>query len=203
MIEGEEEAEAVTPEYEDARAETEREYEEAATQAAESHALSDDEQKELKAVHRKLVHLYHPDRFTHEPENLAVYTRLVQEINQARDGGDIERLREIAHDPNGFLQRRGLGRLDFSDDAELAKLRQLYVTLQERILNLLAELERLRESGDYELFTLSQKRPDFLQEIADQQAAQIDAEIAELEVEAAQLAEEIASLTGADDPFGD
>jgi DNA polymerase-3 subunit epsilon len=203
VIEGEEEAEAVTPEYEDARAETEREYEEAATQAAESRALSDGEQKELKSLFRRLVGLYHPDRFAHEPEKQAIYNLLVQEINQARDGGEIERLREIANDPNGFLLRRGLGSLDFDDDAELAKLRQLYVTLQERILNLLDELERLRASGEYELFMLSLDRPDFLQEIADQQAGQIAAEIAELEVEAAQLAQEIESLTGAGDPFGD
>jgi DNA polymerase-3 subunit epsilon len=67
----------------------------------------------------------------------------------------------------------------------------------------LDELERLRESGDYELYLLSRKRPAFVQEIADQQAEMIAAEIAELEVEAAQLAEEIEVLTGADDPFSD
>uniref|UniRef100_UPI00356564BD hypothetical protein n=1 Tax=Halomonas sp. TaxID=1486246 RepID=UPI00356564BD len=114
----------------------------------------------------------------------------------------IERLREIASDPNGFLLRQGLGSLDFSDEAELAKLRQLYETLQERILNLLAELERLRDSAEYELYTLSQKQPSLVQAVADQQAAQIAEEIAQLEAEAEQLAEEIAQLTGADDPFG-
>jgi DNA polymerase-3 subunit epsilon len=203
MIEGVEEAEAVIPEYADARAETEREYEEATIQAAESRALSDDEQKELKTLFRKLVGLYHPDRFAHQSEKQEIYKRLAQEIIQARDRGDIERLREIANDPNGFLLCLGVSHLDLDDYAELATLRQLYVTLQERILNLLDELEQLRASGDYELFTLSRERPEFLQEIADQQAGQIAAEIAELEVEAAQLAEEIASLTGTEDPFGD
>ncbi|SDX45363.1 3'-5' exonuclease [Thiocapsa roseopersicina] len=203
VIEGEEEAEAVTPEYEDARAETEREYADAATLAAESRALSDDEHKELKTLFRKLVRLYHPDRFAHEPEKQEIHERLTLEINQARDRGDVERLREIANDPNGFLLRRGLSSLAFDDHADLATLRQLYVTLQERILNLLDELERLRVSGDYELFTLSGERPDFLLEIAGQQAGQIATEITELEVEAAQLAEEIAGLTGAEDPFGD
>jgi DNA polymerase-3 subunit epsilon len=199
LIEGEEEAEAVTPDYEEARAKTERDYEEA---AAESRALSDDEQKELKGLFRKLVGLYHPDRFAHEPDKQETYNHLIQEINGARDRGDIDRLREIANDPNGFLVRQGLGSLDFSDEAELAKLRQLYETLQERILNLLAELEQLRDSAEYELYTLSQKQPSLVQEVADQQAAQLAEETGELEAEAEQLAKEIAELTGADDPFG-
>ncbi|NCA90161.1 MAG: exonuclease [Gammaproteobacteria bacterium] len=203
ILEGEEEAEALAPDYAEAKAETDREYEETATQAADTHALSEEEAQELKGVYKKLVLLYHPDRYAHEPEKQAIYERLTQEVNTARDRGDIERLREIAEDPNGFLLRQGLGSLDFSDEAELAKLRALYETLQERILGLLDELERLRESGDYELYLLSRKRPAFVQEIADQQAEMIAAEIAELEVEAAQLAEEIEVLTGADDPFSD
>ena len=145
--------------------------------------------------------MYHPDRFAQEPEKQAIYERLTQEINQARDRGDIQRLREIANDPNGFLLREGWGALDFGEDAELVKLRRLYETLQERILGTLEELERLRESSDYELYQLSRKRPEFLQEIADQQAQEITAEIVELETEADQLAQEIESLTGSGDPF--
>lgn len=201
LIEGEEEAEAVAPDYEEAREQTERDYEEAATEAAESLALSDDEQKELKGLFRKLVGLYHPDRFTHEPDKQEIYNHLIQEINAARDRGDIERLREIANDPNGFLLRQGLDSLDFSDEAELAKLRQLYETLQERILNLLTELEQLRNSTEYELYTLSQKRPGLVQEIANQQGEEIAKEIGELEAEATQLSEEIEQLTGVHDPF--
>ncbi len=203
LIEGEEDAEAVTRDHAQAQAETEREYAEAAGVAAASRALSQEEEKALKGVYRKLVGLYHPDRYTQEPEKQAIYARLMQEINQARDRGDIARLQEIADDPNGFLLRQGLGSLDLSDDAELAKLRQLYASLQAHILSTLAELERLRESGDYELYQLSRERPDFLQSVADQQAEELAAEIATLETEAAQLAEEIESLTGAVDPFGE
>ncbi|MEA1049159.1 exonuclease domain-containing protein [Lamprobacter modestohalophilus] len=201
LIEGEEEAETVAQEHEQAKAETEREYEDAAEQAADTHALSNAEQQELKDVYKKLVRLYHPDRFAHEPEKQSIYERLTQEVNQARDKGDIERLREIANDPNGFLLRLGLGSLDFSDEAELAKLRQLYETLQTRILDLLDELEQLRESGEYELYKLSRERPEFVREIAEQQADAIDADITALQVEADQLAEEIEGLTGTDDPF--
>ncbi len=201
LIDGEEEAEAVTPDYEEARAQTESDYEEAAAEATDNRALSDDGQKELKGLFRKLVGLYHPDRFVHEPDNQETYNHLIQEINGARDRGDINRLREIAYDPNGFLLRHGLGSLDFSDEVQLVKLRQLYETLQEHILNLLAEWEQLRDSSGYELYTLSQKQPSLLQEVADQQAAQIAEEIVGLEAEAEQLAEEIAQLTGAEVHF--
>lgn len=201
LTEGEEEAETVRPAYEQARDETEREYEEAAAEAAESKDLSDEERQELKTLWRKLVRLYHPDRFAHDPEQQDTYERLMQSVNQARDQGDLERMREIANDPNDYLRRQGLDSLDFSDEAELAKLRQLYESLQARILATLEELASLRESHDYELYRLSQERPGFIEDVAEQQAQAIAKEIAELETEAHQLAEEIETLTGASDPF--
>ncbi len=144
--------------------------------------------------------LYHPDRYAQKPDKQAIYARLMQEINQARDCGDIARLREIANDPNGFLLRQGLSGLDLSDDAKLAKLQPLYAALQAHILTTLEDLDRLCASGDYELYQLSQERPDVLATLADQQAEELAAEITGLEAGAAQLAVEIESLTGAD-PF--
>jgi DNA polymerase-3 subunit epsilon len=183
------------------KAEREREYEEAAAGTAGTKELSKDEGRELQTLFKKRARLYHPDRYAQEPEKQEVYVRLMQEVNQARDRGDITTPREIANDPNGLLLQQGMSAPDFDDDEELAKLRQLYESLQERILTLLDELERLRESGDSELYKLSRERPDFVQEVADQQAEAIAAEIAELEVEAEQLAEEIKWLTGTADPF--
>jgi hypothetical protein len=78
----------------------------------------------------------------------------------------MTRLREIANDPNGFLLSQGLSGLDFSDETELAKLRQLYETLQTRILDMLDALQTLRESAGYELYQLSQQRPELVQEQA-------------------------------------
>ncbi|MGY6216660.1 exonuclease domain-containing protein [Methylolobus aquaticus] len=201
LVEGEEDAEAVAQEHEQARANTEREYTEAAAQAAGQQALSPEEEQELKEIYRKLARLYHPDRYAHDPEKQAIYERLMQEINKARDEGDIGRLREIAQDPNGFLLGQGLGYLDFADDAELTKLRQLYDTLQARLLDAIEALERLRESGDYELYRLSRERPEAVQELADRLAEEISTEVAALEDETVQLAAEIEALTGSADPF--
>jgi len=127
----------------------------------------------------------------------------MQEINQARDQSDIDRLREIARDPNAFLARQGLAGLDFTDDADLTKLRQLYDSLQGRILATLEDLARLRESSDYELHRLSQQRPERLDSVADAQAEALRAEIATLETEADRLAAEITALTGSPDILAD
>jgi hypothetical protein len=56
---------------------------------------------------KKLVKLYHPDRFAHEPDKLETYHKLTAAINQAKNNGDIETLREIAEDPQGFMLRQG------------------------------------------------------------------------------------------------
>ena len=56
---------------------------------------------------KKLVKLYHPDRFAHEPDKLETYAKLTAAINRAKDEGDIGTLREIADDPHGFILRQG------------------------------------------------------------------------------------------------
>ena len=196
-------AAAATADYAQARADTEREYQDAAAEAGRQRELSEDEARELKTLFRQLVKLYHPDRYAHDPERQAIHEQLTQAINQARDQGDIDRLREIARDPNAFLARQGLAGLDFSDDADLTKLRQLYDSLQVRLLATLEELDRLRESHDYELHRLSQQRPELLDQVADAQAETLRAEIATLETEADRLAEEITALTGSPDILTD
>lgn len=201
LIEGEEEAERVKPEFEHARAETEREYEEAASEASTREKLSEEERNELKKHWRKLVGLFHPDRYAHDPEQQIGYERLVQAVNQAKDAGDIELLREIAEDPNDFMQRRGWGSLDFSDEAEVIKLRKLYDSLQARILTILEELSNLRESSDYELYRLCEERSAFFDEIVEQTSEELTAEIADLKAEAEGFLAEIEGLTGVADPF--
>jgi hypothetical protein len=75
---------------------------------------------------KKLVKLYHPDRFAHE-ETICVHltpalspsdaerenTKLTAAINRVKDSGDIQTLREIAEDPHGFILPRA-GRASIS-----------------------------------------------------------------------------------------
>ena len=112
-------------------------------------------------------------------------------------------LREIAADTSGFILRQGWTKLDFADDTEAKSMRKLYETLQLEIVNILDEINQLRESGDFELYSLSQKQAGLLRDVANDQIEAITAEIAHLNSEAEQLKREIAELTGTDDaPIG-
>ena len=64
-------------------------------------------------------------------------TKLTAAINRAKDSGDIAALREIAEDPHSYVLRQGWASLDFSDEAELNRLRRLYETLQLEIITVI------------------------------------------------------------------
>jgi DNA polymerase-3 subunit epsilon len=192
---GEEEAEQAEANYERARTQSDQDYEAAAVEAGKKQ-LTADEEGELNRLWRKLVKLYHPDRFAHEPDKLETYGKLISAINQAKDNGDMAVLREIAEDPHGFILRQGWTSLDFSEDVELIQLRRLYETLQLDIINVLESLGKLRESPDYELCKISEQKPGVLDDLAKQRAESLEKESAELEARAGKLAEEIVELGG-------
>ncbi len=192
---GEEEAEQAETNYERARTQNDKDYETATVEASKKQ-LTVAEETELAQLWRKLVKLYHPDRFAHELDKLATYEKLISAINLAKDNGDITMLREIAEDPHGFILRQGWSSLDFSEDVELVQLRRLYETLQLEIINVLDSLEKLRESPDYELCKISEQKLGVLDDLAKQRATMLEKENAELETKAEKLAAEIRELGG-------
>jgi hypothetical protein len=163
---------------------------------AERKRLAGEEEAELTGLWKKLVKLYYPDRFAHEPEKLETYEKLTAAINRAKDSGDIKTLREIAEDPHGFILRQGWASLDFSEEVELTQLRRLYETLQLEIITVLESLNQLHESPDYELCQVSEKQPTLLDELAAERAKALEKESGELEKEAKRLAGEIEELVG-------
>ena len=193
---GEEEAKQTEQDYQQAKTQADKDYEETAASVADKKELTAEEEAELTRLWKKLVKLYHPDRFANQPDKLATYEKLTAAINRAKDSGDIATLRQIAEDPHGFILRQGWESLDFSDEAELKQLRRLYETLQLEIITVLESLNRLRESPDYELCQLSEKKPGVLEELAAEKAKRLEKETAKLEEQASQLAEEIEELSG-------
>lgn len=194
---GEEEADQVAEEFERAEAQSRADYEEAAAEAANRKSLTGDEERELSALWKKLVRLYHPDRFASQPDKVETYQQLTSAINQARDNGDINLLREIADDPHGFILQQGWTSLDFGDVLETKLLKRLYETLQMEIVSTMDALNELYESGDYSLYRLCTEKPNLLEEVAKEQANVIEAEIAQLKETAQRLDEQINELSGA------
>jgi hypothetical protein len=191
-----EEAEQSERDLKQAKARLDEDYEELAAAAEKKKQLTSEQEAELMQLCKKLVKLYHPDRFANEPDKLETYHRLTAIINQAKDNGDIETLREIAEDPQGFILRKGWAKLDFSDVEELAQLKRLHETLQKEITAATESLKQLRESPDYELCQLAEQKPGVLDELAAERAKQLEIENAELEKQAERLAKEIKKLSG-------
>ena len=181
--------------YEQAKTQTDQDYEELAAAADKKKNLTAEQEAELTQLWKKLVKLYHPDRFTNEPDKLETYHKLTAAINQAKDDGDIVLLREIADDPQGFILRQGWSKLDFKDVEELAQLKRLHDTLQKEIAVVAESLKELRASPDYELCQLAEKKPGVLDELAAERVKQLELENAELEKQAELLAKEIKKLS--------
>ena len=196
MQAGDEEAEQVAQAHAQARQQTNAEYEQAGAEAASKHALTDEQAQEMQGIWRKLVRMFHPDRCMDDPEKRKAHEWLTAEINQARDRGDIQRLREIAQNPDAFLLKHGMTPLSQDDSTDVLRLRTLLDSLQQRVLESLEALNDLRETSGYELQQRIQQDSDFFAATVAEHIQALEAEIAALETEAARLAEEIEGLTG-------
>ena len=177
--------------FEQAKTQADSDYEELAAAADKKQQLTAEQEAELTRLWKKLVKLYHPDRFAGEPDKLETFNNLTAAINFAKDNGDIATLREIAEDPAGFLLRKGWATLDFSDKEELNQLKRLHETLEAQSKSVLEALKQLRASPDCELCQLAEKKSGVLDELAAERAKQLEFENADLERQAEQLAEKI------------
>ncbi len=191
----EKQAERVKQAQQEAEARNEREYEETAKKVAAKNELTAEQEAELVKLWKNLVKLYHPDRFAHEPDKLDTYGKLTAAINQAKDNGDFDTLREIANDPHGYILKKGWASLDFRDEEQAKRLEKLYLSLTAEIRSVLEAHRRLRESPEFELYELTTKKPAMLDTVAEKQTKLLEKEIAELKSEAERLAGEIAKLT--------
>lgn len=157
-------------------------------------SLSDDQQNEIKDLYRKLVKLYHPDRFNSDEGKSKAYTLLMAIINQAKSRMDISLMREIANDPSAFMRKNNLGELQVFEEDESENLRRLYESLQARILDTIASIDELRSGAQFELFRLASRRPCYLDEVATEYRRELDAECELLMAEADELHKQVKTL---------
>ncbi len=197
---GDEEAEQVTQAHAQARQQSDAEYAQAEAEAATQAPLTEDQTRELKEVWRKLVKAFHPDRCANDPDKRQAHEWLTAEINQARDRGDMERLREIAKDPDAYLLKHGMARLSQDESTDVLRLRSLLDSLQQRILETLEALNTLQESSGYALHRHTQQDSGFFEATVQAHRQALDAEMADMNAEAAQLGKEIEQLTGTPGP---
>lgn len=201
LREGEEAALEVDDEYKDEQEKVERDYQEAEEAMDSNVALSSEEQKELKGLWRKLVKLFHPDRFASQPDKREAYEQLTALINNARDEGNIDVLREIADDPDGFILRQGWAGLDFTEEPDIFALERLLTTLEIEIVQIIEMTNTLRDSSNFELLNLVQNKPSMLEELAEGQRAALIEETKYLKEQADKLRQEIEGLSEGLEPI--
>jgi len=71
-------------------AQSDANYDGTARAATNKKELNVEEETELKTLWKKLVRLYHPDRFAGEANTIDTYEKLTSAINRAKEEGDVE-----------------------------------------------------------------------------------------------------------------
>ena len=196
MKEGEEEAEKNSKNYEEEKKTSDKEYEKAIDSAEQAKQLTPEEKDEIKSIYRKLVKLYHPDRYQSDQEKKKNYEKLLAVINEAREKGNIEILRKIVLNPEAFMTEQGWDKIDFEIEETIEELQKRYEALEIEIVKMLETLNSLRESNDYFIFKFCQENEDGFQSILQKQAEALDSEINEYSIEADNLKNEITELVG-------
>jgi DNA polymerase-3 subunit epsilon len=187
-----EEVERAESHYQHEKRRVERDYEATASEFSGRRKLEPKQKVEIGRLWKELVKLYHPDRFSREPDKLDTYHKLTAAINKAKEAGDLTILREIADDPHAFIARQGWTELDLAEEQELTQLQRLHAALLFEITAVLDSLALLRASEDFQLCQRCDADPEGLAGIAASLAAQLRAECEALETEAVAIAREIA-----------
>lgn len=196
LSEGEDAAGATAGDYQRETEEKDREYDSTESALKGKQKLNDDETARLKQLWKKLVRMFHPDLYEHDPEKRKTYEFLTQAINEARDRGDIELLERIVKDPKAFMLEQGWAAVSLDDESGIKELRSLYDYLQARILDMIETLDELRTSPEIEIFREVEQDASVIARIARSQLKELELEIASLKEEAEMAAEEARELAG-------
>jgi len=194
-----EEAEKAESHFQREKQRVDREYEATASEFSGRRKLEPEQKEEIGRLWKKLVKLYHPDRFSREQDKLDTYHKLTAAINKAKEAGDLPMLREIADDPHAFIARQGWTELDLAEEQELTQLQRLHVALLFEITAVLDSLALLRASEDFQLCQRCDADPEGLAGIAASLAAQLRAECEALETETDATVREMSAARNARD----
>jgi DNA polymerase-3 subunit epsilon len=196
LAEGEESAGNTAGDYQRESTANDKEYDSTAAALEGKRELNEQETAKLKQLWKKLVRMFHPDLYEHDPEKRKTYERLTQAINEARDRGDIELLETIAKDPQAFILKQGWASISLDVTRGLMELRSLYEHLQARILELIETLDEVRASADYQIFQAAEADVSVIGQIVAAQQEVLEQEIAALKDTAERTAEEAKELAG-------
>jgi len=145
----------------------------------------------LRAVWKKLVKIYHPDRHQEDAQKKDAYQNLMARINRAKDEGDLEMLEEIAENPEKFIREcEAESKSDYHPNSygdEVKDLEELLASLVEETRRNEEELEELERSDDYELWKMWKESPSSFESSLNGMEKELKRDIVRLEAELAKL----------------
>ncbi len=165
-----------------------------APQSPPKQKLSVDESAELKALYRQLARRFHPD-FALDEADRSYRTGIMMAINAAYAMRDVERLKELALEPDSQPQ------LITDQDLVEALLREWH-RCQRRMEEIELELVRLEAHPSAELMRRADKAAEEGRELLDELEIELRERIASKLVRRDVLREEIESFSNGESGFG-
>ena len=153
--------------------ETEKEYNDELSFISDSKSLGSEELSELKRIFRKLSAIFHPDRYANDSQSYDLYLEATKIINKARDEQNIDLLRSIVDNPEAF--KSSLSSEFIIENLEVNP-RDVYQSLQIRIVDILSKIEDLKSDPNYELEKIVSRRPEYLDKIIYEKTELLNAE---------------------------
>ena len=190
------EAELMMKAFDQEWSEAQGQYQETAADMGGKKLLTNEDREELVQLWRKLVKMFHPDRYAHDPAKQLIYHKLMAVINAAKASGDLERLREIGENPEVYMAENGFAELDLSDLIEVESLEGMLENLTELIKKIEGELEKFRESAEFILMEKVAVDESILGDVLRDRSGEAETEIEELEAESNRLESAKIELTG-------
>jgi hypothetical protein len=96
--------------------------------------------------------------------------------------------------------RHGWTAIDLGDTNEVEQLQKLFNSLEAEIIAVIEATDVLKESPDYELYQITEQKPEVFERVVEQQIAGITEELTGLKTAAERLEKEIVELGGTDAP---
>jgi hypothetical protein len=138
-------------------------------------SLSEDAERELKAIYRKACGLCHPDKFPQEQKEAATKTFI--DLQTAYRSNDLIKVREI----HALIAADGLPSTRSTTLREVDKLRAAIAELEYAITRMAAELVALHSSDAYRHIEAAGVNEADWQDFFERQRAMLEAELARVE----------------------
>ena len=170
------------------------EFQEQAEKLSDKKDLSLEEEQRIKNGYRKLAIMFHPDKNPDDPKR----ARLFEKISRAKENNDLETIEQILQDPETF-ELSNEENLDDGVGSSAVKYANVLDLLNDKILMFIEDLEILKKTPEYEMASMVEKNPEFLDEIIDVQKDELNAKILEMEETARDLELEIDEIKEPDE----